>query len=108
MSEMAVVHAQLEAGREMNERVVARAVYALFGEAIFEALKAKGGCFEQTETDAIGPAGGRGSAAVQGRAAVCAQPYGAAQLQNFDAGAGGPGGGQVFAFVRPAVAAAGH
>lgn len=105
MTKRAVVHNQLAAGQQFNERVAARAVCALFGEAIFEALKAEGGCFERTETNAVVAAGRRGGAVGQGRGVVCAQPDGAAQLQDFGGGAGRPGGRAVLAFVRPTAVA---
>lgn len=99
-----LVH-QVAAGYGVSEAVAARAVRALFGEAIFEALKAEGVRCGQTESVGAGVASGRGRAVGQGGGAVCALPHGAAQIQDGERSAGRPGGGQVVAFVRPQVAA---
>jgi len=105
-NERVAVH-RLADGFSVDERVAARAVVALFGQAIFEALKAEGGCCEPTNTGAAGVAGGRGRAAGQGRGAVCEVANDSAALRHGSRGAGRPGGGAVLAFVRPAVAAGG-
>lgn len=99
-----LVH-QVAAGYAVSEVVAARAVRALFGNAIFEALKAEGVRCGQTESVGAGVAGGRSRAVGQGGGVVCAVANDSAQIQDGERGAGRPGGGNVVAFVRPAVAA---
>lgn len=103
MNNRAVVHET--GGRAVSEARVARSISALFGGAILEALQAQGVCCEQTGAGAAGFAGGRGGGAGQGAGAVHQVAHIAPALRVRGKGVGRPGGGQVLAFERNAVAA---
>lgn len=108
-----LVHRVAE-GYVVSERVAARAITALFGQAIFEALKlnSQGGGDAVKElgagTRAAGVAGAAPGGAGEVRGVVRAFPVFEKKVQEPGGAAGRSGGGAVFALERNAAAAPGQ